>query len=200
MGVAGIIINACLDIKETKEPNLRLMKEKKDGLNVYTPIVKIYNANEIACPVCRYGFNENERKEILYLLRNGNNKIIYLFYQYRNLILDSEIDIFDKLEKKYHEIELAQKDFHKYRYYKHCCLKNDKEIQNIFYIDFTGFDLSKVEYYHPSIMIDSRYYYNNWKNNPKLRDILLKERKEELERWENCELPDGDEGDWSCSS
>ena len=198
MGLAGaLIMNACLQIEETTNPNLSLMKEKKDGLDVYTPYVNIYNGNEIACPLCRYRFNEDEKKEIIYLLSQGKYKIIYLFDCYHNIILDSEIDIFDKLEKQHHKIELAQKDFPKFRYYKHCCLRNAKaNFQNMFYIDLTGFDYSKVDFYHPHIILDYRYYYKMWKDDPELRATLKKEREEKQKRWENCELPEEVEGDW----
>ena len=109
----------------SKDTNLTITEEKKDGLDVYIPNQKIEKIlardNLIICPNCYQDFSENEKNEINTKINKGKNMIITLFQEYRKKIQSYDVDIFDDLEKIYLEIENAKKDFINNQYYKHHC-------------------------------------------------------------------------------
>ena len=168
----------------SKDTNLTITEEKKDGLDVYITnqkIEKILARDDlIICPNCYQDFSENEKNEINTKINKGKNMIITLFQEYRKKIQSYDVDIFDDLEKIYLEIENAKKDFINNQYYKHHCTNIYWKIINekSFYIKLTNFVYSKIDFdSFSSFKPYKKYFYNNWKKDKILKALLLRERK-----------------------
>ena len=150
--------------------------EPLDGLEVYR--VKnasqySISANNIRCPLCTYHFPKGEEENFQTVINKSKEKqILNLIDNYHSLMKNvMEVDIFKRLTNYNNEIIELSKEVDKNRYYKHTCKRCDfQEIYIDICIHTKGFNYKSL--------INKCYVYDNWANNPQLKNELLKRRKE----------------------
>ena len=123
----------------------------------------IYQTDIFYCPICNQQFTPVEVTNLRAQKIKGYRRCAYA---YRGLVnFSKEIDIFDKLEEYGKQID-AEKNYVENLLYKYKCTRNNTEIYIKIY-----------EYYEEPNLDDSRFLYDNWKNNPEMKQQLLEYRK-----------------------
>ena len=153
---------------------LEEQKETIDGLEVYrTKYSSALIAKNLRCPLCTYHFPKEEEPELQKMIDNSYEKsILYLINSYHSLMRDiMEVDIFESLTELNNDIVKYISLSDKKRYYKHTCKRC--EFQEI-YIDVCLYEKG----FNYKSLINKCYVYENWANNPQLKNELLKRRKE----------------------
>ena len=138
--ITGILIStqccgACAieDLPDNNYNFLSLGEQKKDGLDIYKPQSTISYVNQLRCPLCKLSIPAKEKPLIQKLLANASEDTLnYLVSKY-NTEVDSakEIDNIKVLESIYKQIQEYAKTVEDNRYYRHTCIKNNRDI----YID-----------------------------------------------------------------
>lgn len=175
-----------INVKENTDPNaIYKAKEKdgiskfvfkgetKDGLHVYVHTNDkyrlYYEAEGIYCPLCNQPIEPLEFEKMKKLqLPNYKASI----RKYLQLIGSNQYDIFEELEELAEQIEKERK-YVEELYYKYKCPNTNNQIYLKLYDKSYILNLYGVE---------ELYDYNYWKNNPKIKEVLIESRKQEIDQ------------------
>jgi len=138
------------------------------GLNVYfcknsINLYDVYGTDIIICPICNKTFSQ---LELVNLRAQKVPNFANVVYRYRGIANDDdEIDVFDQLDELGKQMD-AERIYYENYVYKYRCTSTGTEIYIRIY----------EEYPTPNLDND-KLQYDNWKNNPQMRQQLLEERK-----------------------
>ena len=147
--------------------------QQKDGLYVYnhqnSRNLLFYFTDIFYCPLCNQLFTPEEVKQLKEKRIKFNRDPVF---SYQCKVGSDEVDIFDELENLYNEIQ-EQKNHWENLHYRYKCKFTNIEIYLKLY----------TRKYNDKLYIpDIRYEYQNWKNNPDLKEELLEERREKAKK------------------